>query len=79
LKAVLFQSTIDNAIGLDWGAGFIYRPLLNQNIVFTVGMTGLLPGRGFKDIYASDPCGVPGCGFGSRTLLNGFVDLRFTY
>jgi hypothetical protein len=79
LEAVLFQSGIQNAIGLDWGAGVIYRPLLNQNIVITAGVTGLQAGPGFVSIYSSAPCGVAGCGFPSRTLLNGFVDVKLTY
>jgi hypothetical protein len=79
LKALLFQSVIDKPIGLDWGAGFLYRPLLNENVVITAGVTGLLPGKGFDEIYSSSVCGVSGCGASSRKLFNTFVQVKLTY
>jgi hypothetical protein len=79
LKALLFQSTIDKPIGLDWGFGVVYRPLLNENVVITTGLTGLLPGRGFDLVYDSSTCGVARCSTNGRTLLNGFVNLKLTY
>ncbi len=79
LKTLLFQSVLEKSIGVDWGAGVIYRPLLNENIVITTGITGLLPARGFDLIYGSDPCGVAGCGASSRKLFNGFVNVKLTY
>ena len=79
LKTLLFQSVLERSIGVDWGAGVIYRPLLNENIVITTGITGLLPARGFNLIYGSDPCGVSGCGASSRKLFNGFVNVKLTY
>jgi hypothetical protein len=79
LKALLFQSTIEKSIGLDWGFGVVYRPLLNENVVITTGLTGLLPGRGFDLIYGSETCGVARCSTNGRALLNGFVNLKLTY
>lgn len=79
LNILLFQKGIRKPIGLDWGGGFQYRPQLNQNIVFTLGATGLMTGSGFKDIYTSI-CGTPGCGNETNNrLFNVFVNLRFTY
>src|SRR6185436_14471637 len=51
LQAVLFQSHIRHAIGLDTGIGAQYRPLLTENVVVTAGFGTLAPGGGFKDIY----------------------------
>ena len=79
LKTLLFQTRSEKSIGVDWGAGVIYRPLLNENIVITAGVTGLLPGKGFDDIYSSAPCGAPGCGFEARNLLNVFVNIKLAF
>ena len=78
LERLLFQPKIRKAIGLDWGGGILYRPLLSQNIVILAGVTGLLTGSGFDDIYTS-PCDVPGCGTASRNLANLFGLVKFTY
>lgn len=79
LETLLFQPNLDNEIGLDLGAGVLYRPFLNENLVITAGLTGLVPGRGFKQIYSSDPCGAPGCGAESQSLYNIFALARFVW
>ena len=56
----------------------MYRPLLNENIVFEAGATGLVAGKGFDDIYSS-ACGVPGCGAASKNLMNVFLNLKLTF
>ena len=33
LQELLFQPGIDPEIGFDLGAGFVYRPLLSENVV----------------------------------------------
>ena len=78
LELLLFQPGIRKDIGFDLGGGLLYRPLLNENVVITAGVTGLLPGKGFDDIYSSI-CGVPGCGAGSKSLFNAFVQVKLTY
>ena len=78
LQLLLFQPGIRKDVGLDLGAGVLYRPLLNENVVITAGVTGLVPGGGFDDIYSSI-CGVPGCGAEGRNLWNTFVQLKLTY
>jgi len=56
LELLLKQPGISNRIGLDVSAGFIYRPLLNNNVIFTAGWAALFPGGGFSRIYEeSDP------------------------
>ena len=52
LQRLLFQGEIDKAIGIDVGGGFQYRPALNDNMVITAGVSALLPGGGFKQIFA---------------------------
>ncbi len=52
LQRLLFQGEIDRAIGIDAGGGFQYRPALNDNIVITVGVSALFPGKGFKQVFA---------------------------
>jgi hypothetical protein len=78
LQYLLFQPAIRKSIGIDLGGGVVWRPLLSENVVVTGGVTGLLPGNGFKDIYSST-CNVPGCGAEGRTLINAFVELKLTY
>jgi hypothetical protein len=79
LKLLTFQQNISKPIGFDMGAGFQYRPQLNQNIVITAGATQLLTGSGFKDIYRSI-CSVPGCGNETNNrLFNVFLNLKLTY
>jgi hypothetical protein len=79
LERLLFQPNLPRSIGLDLGCGLIYRPLLNENIVITSGLTGLATFEGFDAIFSSDPCGTPRCGFTGRNLYNGFIQVRLTY
>jgi hypothetical protein len=51
LKQFLFQSHINQYIGADLSTGFEYRPLLNNNIILRMGVSTLLPGAGFKDLF----------------------------
>jgi hypothetical protein len=67
LEALLFQSRIRHAIGVDTGFGLQYRPLLNDNIVVTGGVGVLFPGGGFHDIYTG------------QTLFTGFVNVRMVF
>jgi hypothetical protein len=78
LQSLLFQPGIRKSIGIDVGGGVLYRPLLNENVVIQAGLTALLPGAGFDDLFSS-PCSPPGCGAQAKTLYNGFVALKLTY
>ena len=51
LEQFVFQDGIHNFIGADLSTGVEYRPRLNNNVILTGGVSGLLPGQGFKDIY----------------------------
>ena len=78
LETLLFQPGIRKTIGIDVGAGFVYRPALNENIVITAGATGLFAGAGFDDIYSSI-CSAPSCGAPGKNLYNAFVNLKLAY
>src|SRR5262249_49723944 len=85
LEFILFQEGLNDSIrheiGHDLGIGFIYRPLLSENIILTAGASGLRPGPGFTDIYTSNCSGatVQGCGASSPSLWSTFMKVRFQY
>jgi hypothetical protein len=85
LEFILFQEgfgdSVRHEIGHDLGIGFIYRPLLSENIILTAGASGLRPGTGFTDIYSSNCNGTTtqGCGAGSPSLWSTFMKVRFQY
>ncbi len=78
LELLVFQPGMRRDIGWDLGMGVLWRPLLSENVVLSAGLTGLVPGGGFDDLYSST-CSTPGCGAPSRALLNGFVNLKLSY
>ncbi|HVL66798.1 MAG TPA: carboxypeptidase-like regulatory domain-containing protein [Vicinamibacterales bacterium] len=51
LQALLFQGDIRSNAGIDYGAGFQYRPPLSDNVVIVGGIAGMKLGQGLKDIY----------------------------
>ncbi len=67
LQIVLAQPGIRHSIGTDSGMGVQYRPPLTENIVITAGVSNLLPGAGFEEI------------FNKRVLLSGFTTIRLTF
>jgi hypothetical protein len=72
LEQFLSQPHIDRFVGGDLSTGIEYRPLLNNNVIVTVGASVLIPGQGFKDLFdrgASD----------ARSLYFGFVDVVLAY
>lgn len=71
IKTALLTDKVANEIGWDLSIGFQYRPLLTDNIIISAGFGALIPGRGFKDIYQSNPDPVPGF---DRTDQRGQVD-----
>jgi len=80
LELALFQDIIRHEIGHDLGIGFIYRPLLSENIILTAGASGFKPGRGFTDIFSSNCNGIPqGCVANTPTLFSTFMKVKFRY
>lgn len=51
LEPYVFQGRLQRFIGTDLSVGFEYRPLLHNNVIVTAGVSGLVPGAGFKGIY----------------------------
>lgn len=78
LEQLLFQPGLRKDIGIDYSAGFTYRPPLNENVILIFGVSALQPGRGFKDIYTSN-CAGEGCGASSKLLYAGFIGIKLTY
>jgi len=72
LQTFLFQDRIHSYIGADLNTGFEYRPLLNNNIILTAGVSTLLPGNGFQDLYRRFTDRV-------NPLIASFLELQLTY
>jgi hypothetical protein len=53
LQALRNEGTIPKAIGWDVSAAAIWRPQATQNLVFRLSVAALLPGRGFRDLFAN--------------------------
>ena len=54
-EALREQSSIHNEIGWDLSGALTWRPFDTQNVVVRVSGAVLLPGRGFDDLYTSEP------------------------
>ena len=67
LEILLFQRPIRHGIGTDLGTGIEYRPPLSENIVIGGGVSSLVPGAGFKQIY------------NGRALFSIFSTIRFQF
>jgi hypothetical protein len=72
LEQFLFTGNVRNFIGVDLSSGFEYRPLLSNNAIITCGISGLIPGGGFKDIYNSLSHSV-------NTQLASFLEMELRY
>ena len=51
LEQFLYQGKINRFVGGDLSTGMEYRPLLNEGIVFVGGVSVLVPGQGFHNLY----------------------------
>ncbi|MEX0587000.1 MAG: hypothetical protein WD176_10170, partial [Pirellulales bacterium] len=51
LELFTFQDKIAHEIGCDMSLGLEYRPFLNNNVVMVGGVSTLIPGKGFEDLY----------------------------
>ena len=59
LEYLLFRPKVRHEIGWDYSLGVTYRPLLINNISFTVGGAVFQPGRGFRDIFTDQSRNCP--------------------
>ncbi len=67
LETYLFTGEVRNFIGTDLSLGAEYRPLLNNNVLFLGGISTLVTGDGFDDLFR-DLAG------GSRNYVAGFLE-----
>ncbi len=72
LKQFLFQGNIHHFIGADLSSGMEYRPLLSNNIIMTFGVSTLIPGGGFKDLYNNTNSSV-------NTMVAAFMDVVLAF
>jgi hypothetical protein len=72
LRQFVFQQHINHFIGTDLSVGCEYRPLLSNNVIVKAGVSTLLPGLGFRDVY-NNVQGEVGPQFA------GFVQLNLAY
>jgi hypothetical protein len=72
LKQFIYQGNVHHFIGIDPSVGFEYRPFLNNNVIVLFGVSALLPGEGFRDIYDKINKDVD-------PLLASFVQLNLNY
>jgi len=85
IKTALLTDQVAGDFGWDLSLGFQYRPLLTDNIIVSAGVGTLLPGRGFRDIYQTNPNPVPGYhpsasgGQVEDVYYSGILALTFTY
>jgi hypothetical protein len=73
LEQFVFQDNIRKYIGADLSIGVEHRPLLNNNIILLGGISTLLSGEGFKDIYS------PLVGHDNDVFVAGFMNAVLTY
>lgn len=62
IRTALLTEKIDAELGWDLSIGIQYRPFLTDNVLISTGFGVLIPGRGYKDIYQTNPEPVPGLG-----------------
>ena len=72
LEVFTFDGNIRNFIGYDLSTGVEYRPLLSNNIIVRSGVSMLIPGGGFKDLYDRLAHSV-------NPLVAAFMELNLTY
>lgn len=72
LETFTYQSNIDRFIGIDLSTGAEWRPRLNNNIILVGGLSALVPGGGFRQLYNKKDSKTPG-------LFSGFAELILTF
>jgi hypothetical protein len=48
------QGPVDKEIGVDASFALTWRPLAIQNIVARLSVAGLVPGKGYKDLFGDE-------------------------
>ncbi len=68
LEKLLNVQGLSKKIGYDVSMGLQYRPLLNNNIILNFGVAGLIPAKGFQQLYES-----------RKTRWHAFTGITLTY
>ncbi len=81
LERFVFQDNIDREIGTDLSLGIEYRPFLSDNVILSGGVSALIPGRGFDDLFGvTDPFSTANAQSGHADTLHAlFLDVILTY
>lgn len=85
IRTALLTDKIDYELGWDLSTGVQYRPFLTDNVILSAGFGVLIPGRGYRDIYKTNPNPVPGFGTVSNRgevddfLFSAVLALTLTY
>ncbi len=81
LERFVFQDNIRHHIGTDLSLGLEYRPLLSDNVILVGGVSTLIPGKGFDDLFGvTDPFSAANSQPGKADTLRAmFVNLVLTY
>jgi hypothetical protein len=72
LEQFTFQGDISHHIGTDLSTGVEYRPILNDNLIVLAGVSGLVPGQGFEDLFAN-------LAQDADNMFAAFVEMAATY
>jgi hypothetical protein len=72
LEQFVYQRRIDRDIGTDISVSTEYRPLLNNNVILLAGVSTLIPGSGFRQLYNRLDGHV-------NPLVSGFLEVALTY
>lgn len=72
LEQYIYQANVDRAIGADLSTLIEYRPLLNNNVIVMAGVSTLIPGGGFRQLYNRLNGHV-------NPLIAGFIEVTLTY
>src|SRR5437764_14111292 len=73
LKTALLTDKVAHELGYDLSLGFQYRPLLTDNVIVSTVVGVLIPGRGFRELYQTNP--DPLLSYGSRHGVRVVVSL----
>jgi len=81
LERFVFQDNIHHHIGTDLSLGFEYRPLLSDNVIVVGGISTLIPGQGFDDLFGvTDPFSVANAQPGKADALRAlFLNVVLAY
>ncbi len=81
LERLVYQNNIRHSIGTDLSVGMEYRPLLSDNVIVVGGVSTLIPGKGFDDLFGvTDPFTTANAQPGKADTLRAmFLNLIMTY